>query len=51
MRGAIPPPLYVLMALCLIKHGDYFAFQHKRKLSFRIYRYICGPPPEFQVVH
>jgi hypothetical protein len=29
MRGAIPPPQYIFMAWCLVKHRNYFTFAFK----------------------
>jgi hypothetical protein len=39
MRGAVPPPQYVFMAWCVVKHGDNFTFfigrscEHGNELS------------------
>jgi hypothetical protein len=42
IRGAIPPlPLYVFMALCLVKHRDNFTFTFTFSSKFTLIQLIC----------
>jgi hypothetical protein len=51
MRGAIPPPQYVFMAWCLVKHTDNFTFIIIIMLTVNVKRSLyCEVLPSYRLI-